>query len=68
MPKFTVKRAANAEKLRVHIPDYLYSQISGLATRANTSMDDVVCQCLGFALRQLQHEEEPSTTKPLQQR
>jgi predicted HicB family RNase H-like nuclease len=61
MTIFRLKKAANPEKLRVLIPDTLHSQLSYIAARGNTTLDDLVCQCLTFALRQLRIEDDPST-------
>lgn len=53
MTKFELKRASNPEKLRVYIPDTLHAQITELAHRSGMPVDDVVAQCLAFAVRQL---------------
>ena len=63
MAKFTLKRAPNPERLRVYVPDSLYGQLSKLATRANTTLDDVVCQCLFFAVKQLRLEEDQPSSR-----
>ena len=55
MTKFELKRASNPEKLRVYIPDTLHAQITELAHRSGMPVDDVVTQCLAFAVRQLRH-------------
>lgn len=56
MSKFTLKKAANPEKLRVCIPDTLHAQITELAHRSGMPVDEVVSQCLSYAVRQLREE------------
>lgn len=66
MAHFRLKKASVPQKLRVLIPDSLHSQLSYVATKGNTTIDDLVGQCLAFALRQLRIEEEDPATRSSQ--
>ncbi len=51
MAKFVLKRAPNAKKIKMLIPDGLYEQLTEIAQRANCSLDEVVSLALKFSLR-----------------